>query len=103
MSAIIDITAREILDSRGNPTVEVDVTKVTKNVSIFVQLEWVVDNEAIVTHITKTITIAVEVTTIIPFGSKVAGVDGVVIIIAVGAKPVGASGHCITVPIPIVI
>jgi len=26
MSAIIDITAREILDSRGNPTVEVDVT-----------------------------------------------------------------------------
>jgi enolase len=26
MSAIVDITAREILDSRGNPTVEVDVT-----------------------------------------------------------------------------
>ena len=26
MSAIIDLTAREILDSRGNPTVEVDVT-----------------------------------------------------------------------------
>jgi len=26
MSAIYDITAREILDSRGNPTVEVDVT-----------------------------------------------------------------------------
>ena len=26
MAAIIDITAREILDSRGNPTVEVDVT-----------------------------------------------------------------------------
>jgi len=26
MSAIIDITGREILDSRGNPTVEVDVT-----------------------------------------------------------------------------
>ncbi|MEM1344940.1 MAG: phosphopyruvate hydratase [Pseudomonadota bacterium] len=26
MSAIIDVTAREILDSRGNPTVEVDVT-----------------------------------------------------------------------------
>ena len=26
MSAIIDIHAREILDSRGNPTVEVDVT-----------------------------------------------------------------------------
>ena len=25
MSAIIDISAREILDSRGNPTVEVDV------------------------------------------------------------------------------
>lgn len=25
MSAIIDIIAREILDSRGNPTVEVDV------------------------------------------------------------------------------
>src|ERR1700759_2156269 len=25
MTAIIDITAREILDSRGNPTVEVDV------------------------------------------------------------------------------
>ena len=25
MSAIIDINAREILDSRGNPTVEVDV------------------------------------------------------------------------------
>jgi len=24
-TAIIDITAREILDSRGNPTVEVDV------------------------------------------------------------------------------
>jgi len=26
MTAIIDIHAREILDSRGNPTVEVDVT-----------------------------------------------------------------------------
>ncbi|NQZ74049.1 MAG: phosphopyruvate hydratase, partial [Dinoroseobacter sp.] len=26
MSIIIDIHAREILDSRGNPTVEVDVT-----------------------------------------------------------------------------
>ena len=26
MTAIIDILAREILDSRGNPTVEVDVT-----------------------------------------------------------------------------
>src|SRR5580765_1481335 len=26
MSAIVDIVAREILDSRGNPTVEVDVT-----------------------------------------------------------------------------
>jgi len=26
MSAILDIKAREILDSRGNPTVEVDVT-----------------------------------------------------------------------------
>ena len=26
MTAIVDITAREILDSRGNPTVEVDVT-----------------------------------------------------------------------------
>src|SRR5919106_918224 len=26
MTAIADITAREILDSRGNPTVEVDVT-----------------------------------------------------------------------------
>ena len=26
MTAIIDIIAREILDSRGNPTVEVDVT-----------------------------------------------------------------------------
>ncbi|MGI4951468.1 MAG: phosphopyruvate hydratase, partial [Janthinobacterium lividum] len=26
MSAIADIVAREILDSRGNPTVEVDVT-----------------------------------------------------------------------------
>ncbi|MEO0790832.1 MAG: enolase, partial [Bacteroidota bacterium] len=26
MSLIIDITAREILDSRGNPTVEVEVT-----------------------------------------------------------------------------
>src|SRR6201993_4402807 len=25
MTAIIDITAREVLDSRGNPTVEVDV------------------------------------------------------------------------------
>jgi len=25
MSAILDITAREILDSRGNPTIEVDV------------------------------------------------------------------------------
>src|ERR1700733_7737467 len=25
MTAIVDITAREILDSRGNPTVEVDV------------------------------------------------------------------------------
>ena len=26
MTAIIDIAGREILDSRGNPTVEVDVT-----------------------------------------------------------------------------
>jgi len=26
MTAIIDIFAREILDSRGNPTVEVDIT-----------------------------------------------------------------------------
>ena len=26
MTAIVDITGREILDSRGNPTVEVDVT-----------------------------------------------------------------------------
>ena len=26
MSAIVDIHAREILDSRGNPTVEVEVT-----------------------------------------------------------------------------
>ena len=26
MSTIIDIHAREIIDSRGNPTVEVDVT-----------------------------------------------------------------------------
>ncbi|HAQ46596.1 MAG TPA: enolase, partial [Rhodobacter sp.] len=26
MSTIIDIHAREILDSRGNPTIEVDVT-----------------------------------------------------------------------------
>ena len=26
MSAIIDVHARQILDSRGNPTVEVDVT-----------------------------------------------------------------------------
>ncbi len=26
MTAIIDVHAREILDSRGNPTVEVDVT-----------------------------------------------------------------------------
>ncbi len=26
MSKIADITAREILDSRGNPTVEVEVT-----------------------------------------------------------------------------
>src|ERR1700749_555067 len=26
MTAIVDITAREILDSRGNPTIEVDVT-----------------------------------------------------------------------------
>ena len=26
MTAIIDIAARQILDSRGNPTVEVDVT-----------------------------------------------------------------------------
>src|SRR6202789_796012 len=26
MTAILDITGREILDSRGNPTVEVDVT-----------------------------------------------------------------------------
>jgi len=25
MTAILDVTAREILDSRGNPTVEVDV------------------------------------------------------------------------------
>src|SRR5579863_9398726 len=25
MTAIVDITAREILDSRGNPTVEIDV------------------------------------------------------------------------------
>ena len=29
MSAIVDITGREILDSRGNPTVEVDVTLAT--------------------------------------------------------------------------
>src|SRR6202795_3782029 len=28
MTEIVDITAREILDSRGNPTVEVDVTLV---------------------------------------------------------------------------
>ncbi|MDZ4096461.1 MAG: phosphopyruvate hydratase, partial [Paracoccaceae bacterium] len=27
MSTIIDIHAREILDSRGNPTIEVDVTR----------------------------------------------------------------------------
>ncbi|MDE0344666.1 MAG: phosphopyruvate hydratase, partial [Boseongicola sp.] len=26
MSVIIDVFAREILDSRGNPTIEVDVT-----------------------------------------------------------------------------
>ena len=26
MSAIVDVHARQILDSRGNPTVEVDVT-----------------------------------------------------------------------------
>ena len=26
MTEIVDITGREILDSRGNPTVEVDVT-----------------------------------------------------------------------------
>jgi enolase len=26
MSSIVDIKAREILDSRGNPTVEADVT-----------------------------------------------------------------------------
>ena len=26
MSAIADVVAREILDSRGNPTIEVDVT-----------------------------------------------------------------------------
>ena len=26
MSAIVDVRAREILDSRGNPTVEADVT-----------------------------------------------------------------------------
>lgn len=26
MSAIVDVTARQILDSRGNPTIEVDVT-----------------------------------------------------------------------------
>ena len=26
MTAIVDVFAREILDSRGNPTVEVDVT-----------------------------------------------------------------------------
>jgi enolase len=26
VTAIVDITAREILDSRGNPTVEVDIT-----------------------------------------------------------------------------
>ena len=25
MSAIVDVIAREILDSRGNPTIEVDV------------------------------------------------------------------------------
>ena len=30
MTAIIDIHAREILDSRGNPTVEVDVVLETK-------------------------------------------------------------------------
>jgi enolase len=29
MSTIIDIRAREILDSRGNPTVEADVTLAT--------------------------------------------------------------------------
>ena len=28
MSTIIDIIAREILDSHGNPTVDVDVTKI---------------------------------------------------------------------------
>jgi enolase len=27
MSYIVDVKARQILDSRGNPTVEVDVTK----------------------------------------------------------------------------
>ena len=28
MSEIIGLTAREILDSRGNPTIEVDVTTI---------------------------------------------------------------------------
>ena len=32
MSAIIDIIAREILDSRGNPTIEVDVVTETGTV-----------------------------------------------------------------------
>src|SRR5579875_2431492 len=32
MTAIIDITAREILDSRGNPTIEVEVTLETGSI-----------------------------------------------------------------------
>ena len=32
MSSIVDVHAREILDSRGNPTLEVEVTSETGNV-----------------------------------------------------------------------
>ena len=32
MSSIVDVHAREILDSRGNPTIEVEVTTETGNV-----------------------------------------------------------------------
>ena len=28
MSIIIDVYAREVIDSRGNPTIEVEVTKI---------------------------------------------------------------------------
>ena len=39
MSVIVDVYAREILDSRGNPTVEVDVTLKTV-LSVGLQSSW---------------------------------------------------------------